>query len=531
MRSGRFCRGVNIMVMLTLAMAMHGVSFGANGEAKAVPPVAPSNPSAVAIGISTITWKWAGNSKDETGFKIWSDPGPAAPTTLRTTLGAYMTRWPQGGLFPNTQHTFQVAAANAAGDSARTPPLTAWTLATTPLPPIVDNPGGGTLDLAIAPGDGNAPGTQYAIQCANTGQWVKADGALGAAAIWRTAPGWGTTTVTGLAGHTQYGFAVTARNGAGIAAGSGAISTHTTLPVVPDVAGRTRTQATAAINAAGLVVGTVTEQHHPAIAANIVISQAPPPGTAMRAGSPVSLVISLGPVSVPVPNLAGMNRSQANSAITAAGLVAGPVTKSSSGTVPKDDVISQTPAAGTQVVPGTSVALVISLGAARATVPAVTGLSRAEAEAAIREAGLAVGSVTEIYHASIVAGNVLYQDPAPGTGTLAGTVVDLVVSKGTRPMPVPDLNLLSAEAAQASITAAGLMLGTLDEESSDTVPAGQVMRQDPAAGTLVAPGFSVNLTVSSGPAPAGCIGGAEKGMLLLDRMRAILRGLGAAGMD
>jgi beta-lactam-binding protein with PASTA domain len=139
--------------------------------------------------------------------------------------------------------------------------------------------------------------------------------------------------------------------------------------------------------------------------------------------------------------------------------------------------------------------------------------------------------VTEVYHPTIVAGNVLYQDPASGTGTVAGTAVDLTVSKGTRPVPVPDLNGLSYDAAQAAITAAGMLLGVLDEESSDTIPAGQVIRQNPAAGTLVAPGFSVNLAVSSGPPEGGCIGNGEKGLRLLESIRAILRGPRAPGVD
>ena len=492
---------------------------------KASPPVAPSNPRADAIGISTITWKWADNSKDETGFKVWSDPGAAAPTTLRVTVGAYMTMWPQGGLFPNTQHTFQVAATGAGGDSAKTPPLTAWTRATTPLPPVVGNPTGSTLDVAVDAGDGNSSITEYAIQCATTGQWVQPGGALGTAAAWRTATAWGRVTVTGLAGYTQHGFAVTARNGAGVVTGSGAVGAAMTTPAVPDVVGLSKTEATAAINRAGLLLGTVTEQHSASVPANVVMAQNPPPGTGVFPGTPVNLTVSLGPTQVAVPNVLGMTRSQAAAAIRAAGLAPGAVSQANSATVPKSGVISQHPVAGTLAAPGSLVTLVVSLGAARTKVPEVTGLNRGEAEAALREAGLVVGAVSELFHATIVSGNVLYQDPAAGADVTAGTAVKLVVSKGTKPVTVPGVTGMDEASARGALETAGLQVGVVGEESSDTVAAGVVLRQDPAATTDVAPGFFVNLTVSSGPAPAGCMGTAEKVRSLLEQVRGLPQGL------
>ena len=497
----------------------------AQSAEKASPPVAPSNPRADAIGISTITWKWADNSKDETGFKVWSDPGAAPPTTLRTTLGAYMTMWPQGGLFPNTQHTFQVAAANAAGDSAKTPPFTAWTHATTPLPPVVGNPTGGSLDVAVDADDGNSAVTEYAIQCATTGQWVQPGGALGAAAAWRTAAAWGTVTVTGLAGYRQYGFAVTARNGAGVATGSGAVGAAMTLPAVPEVVGLSKTEAITAINRAGLLLGTVTEQHSVSVPANVVMAQNPPAGAGVSPGTSVNITVSLGPAKVAVPNVLGMTRAQATAAIRAAGFAPGAVSQVNSSTVPKDGVISQNPGAGTLAAPGSLVTLVVSLGAARTTVPTVTGLYRGDAEAALRASGLAVGTVSELYHAAIVSGNVLYQDPAAGADVTVGTVVKLVVSKGTKPLAVPGVTGMDEASARETLETAGLRVGVVGEESSDTVAAGMVLRQDPAATTEVAPGFSVNLTVSSGPAPSGCRDRAEKARSLLEQFRGLLRGL------
>jgi formylglycine-generating enzyme required for sulfatase activity len=70
-------------------------------------------------------------------------------------------------------------------------------------------------------------------------------------------------------------------------------SIHT---VVPNVTGMTQAEAQAAIVAASLVVGTITQQHyHYAIPAGNVISSEPVAGTTVNAGSVVNLDISIGP--------------------------------------------------------------------------------------------------------------------------------------------------------------------------------------------------------------------------------------------
>ncbi len=68
---------------------------------------------------------------------------------------------------------------------------------------------------------------------------------------------------------------------------------------------------------------------------------------------------------------------------------------------------------------------------------------------------------------------------------------------------VPDVVGLARAAAEAAITGAGLVVGTVTQRSSDTVPAGNVISQDPAAGTGVLRGSAVSLVVSSGPGGTG----------------------------
>ncbi|MFO1372609.1 MAG: YbhB/YbcL family Raf kinase inhibitor-like protein [Candidatus Competibacteraceae bacterium] len=63
---------------------------------------------------------------------------------------------------------------------------------------------------------------------------------------------------------------------------------------------------------------------------------------------------------------------------------------------------------------------------------------------------------------------------------------------------VPNVVDLTQSAATTAIQNAGLTPGTVTQEASTTVAAGNVIRQSPAASTTVAAGSAVNLVVSSG---------------------------------
>jgi hypothetical protein len=79
-------------------------------------------------------------------------------------------------------------------------------------------------------------------------------------------------------------------------------------------------------------------------------------------GSAVAIVVSSGPPLVAVPNVVSLTQSAATNAITSVGLIVGTITTVTSTTVPAGSVISQNPAAGTQIAPGSPVALVVSSG-------------------------------------------------------------------------------------------------------------------------------------------------------------------------
>ena len=143
-------------------------------------------------------------------------------------------------------------------------------------------------------------------------------------------------------------------------------------------------------------------------------------------------------------------------------------------------------------------ALYVFVIAAGVVVPDVVGRTAAEARTLVRGAELTM--VTHrAYIDGVEAGVVARQRPSAGAGVDDGARVDVWVSKGPLHVPAPDLSELSAAKAKARIVDAGLAPERRSGRS-DTVPEGQVYRQEPAAGETLTRGDTVTYWVSSGPA-------------------------------
>ena len=201
-----------------------------------------------------------------------------------------------------------------------------------------------------------------------------------------------------------------------------------------------------------------------------------------------------------VPDLVGQNQGIAQAAIVAAGLNSGNVITNPSSSVTIDNVISQNPIAGTLVVENSSVSLVVSSGPVPVLVPDLTGQQQSVAESTITAAGLTVGDITTASSNSISAGNVISHNPDSGIFVDAGSSVNLVVSSGPALVAVPDVVGQSQSSAEAVIVAAGLSNGSVSSNSSNSVAVGNVISQDPTAGTSVNPSSAVSLVISTGPA-------------------------------
>jgi eukaryotic-like serine/threonine-protein kinase len=175
-------------------------------------------------------------------------------------------------------------------------------------------------------------------------------------------------------GKTQ-GTVISQDPHAGSQAGKGSsvnlIAVGATAQTVPDVIGMTQAAATAAITAAGLSLGHVTQLYSSSPAGSVT-DQAPNSGVDAPAGSQVAITISRGPTpstspsAAAVPNVTGQSQSQATTTLQSAGFVV-VADQVASGSVPAGVVSAQTPAGGVLAQPGTTVTIVISTGSPTAS--------------------------------------------------------------------------------------------------------------------------------------------------------------------
>ena len=181
-----------------------------------------------------------------------------------------------------------------------------------------------------------------------------------------------------------------------------------------------------------------------------------------------------------------------------AGLTVGDATEAYSDSVAAGDVISQDPAAGTEVELGTAVSYVESLGVQTVAVPEVRGQSQEDATAAIEAADLTVGEVLERTNANVPAGAAVRTEPAMGEMVDIGSAVTLIMSKGPKQVEVPDVVGMTEADAIAAIEAAELAAGASSDEHSDSAPAGSVISTSPSAGSTVDANSAVDYVLSLG---------------------------------
>lgn len=134
------------------------------------------------------------------------------------------------------------------------------------------------------------------------------------------------------------------------------------------------------------------------------------------------------------------------------------------------------------------------------SIPEVSNTSAAAASARLGEEGLRY-TTNEVYDEVVAAGLAIGTDPNAPQQVRRFQTVTLLVSKGPELFTVPNVIQRTVESAEEELTEAGLAAGSVIEEFNETVPAGRVISQVPAADAELRRGTPVDLTVSKGPAP------------------------------
>ena len=134
---------------------------------------------------------------------------------------------------------------------------------------------------------------------------------------------------------------------------------------------------------------------------------------------------------------------------------------------------------------------------AEIAVPDVVGKQMALARQLLEDQKLRV-SIAEVYDATVPAGQVVSQSPEANAKVKEERMITIYVSKGGEEMDMPDLTSFSQKEAEAQIKKIGLALGNISEKYSEDEDTGNVISQNPRAGTRINKGQTVNLVVSKG---------------------------------
>ena len=208
---------------------------------------------------------------------------------------------------------------------------------------------------------------------------------------------------------------------------------------------------------------------------------------------------------VPVPAVVNVSRDDADNQLRNLGFVLDYRTAYSD-SIKKGNVISVEPGVGSKVNKGSTVTVTVSSGPEKVKLPDnLQGQSEAYVRNALKDLGLVDGRVSTVESASVPAGMVVELSPEKGSTddkgaqtVEAGSTVNIVLSSGK--VKVPSLVGLTKDQAIAALTAQDVLLNTNIETVQTTErPAGTVLSQSSAAGTLVPQNSTVTIRVAATP--------------------------------
>lgn len=203
---------------------------------------------------------------------------------------------------------------------------------------------------------------------------------------------------------------------------------------------------------------------------------------------------------VDVPNLLGRSEEEAQKIVKDLGLEFVVKGREYSKEYTQGEVMEQSIDEGSKVKENYPIEVLISKGIKEIIVPNLVGRYAIEAGIILADAGLKEGSSTEANSDTIPAGQIMDQSPKANSPAEENDVVNYVISLGPKVIyiPMPSVIGLQVDAARLLIEQKGLTVGEINEETSDTVEKGFVLRQSVPEGQDVAEGTAIWMTVSSG---------------------------------
>jgi len=208
--------------------------------------------------------------------------------------------------------------------------------------------------------------------------------------------------------------------------------------------------------------------------------------------------------STSVPSVTGKTPAAARQTLTARHLdmTTGPAVYSIH--VPTGRVASQNPASDASLKQGSSVTVAVSEGPPSVSVPSLSGLGCPGATRILATEHLKSGCPQLVaFSPTVPTGQVInwsYNNQLDPKTAPYGATILVAISKGVAPVTIPSVvGDTSYAQAAATLQGAGLKSTQGTSTTSTSVPAGQVIGTTPAAGSAVAPGTTVTVTLSTGP--------------------------------
>jgi len=210
----------------------------------------------------------------------------------------------------------------------------------------------------------------------------------------------------------------------------------------------------------------------------------------------VGAYLLLVPEKVAVPDVVGRRSATAAQILQNRGFEVN-VENVRSDSVPADRVSTQRPQPRQEAKEGSTVTIIVSSGPGDATIPFVRGTPRAQAERRLKAAGFRV-DVRREFNEDVPRNRVIETSPSERSRLERGRTVTLVVSRGPRKVEVPGVVGKDRDEAERLLEARGLQVTFTEREDANQEP-GTVLQMSPVAGSDVARGTTVTLTVAREP--------------------------------
>jgi beta-lactam-binding protein with PASTA domain/tRNA A-37 threonylcarbamoyl transferase component Bud32 len=207
-----------------------------------------------------------------------------------------------------------------------------------------------------------------------------------------------------------------------------------TLQPVPRVVGMPLQEARRRLRGAGFIPVLQGDVPSARIPKGRVTAESPNAGVRLRPGAMIGLLVSAGPIRIPVPSFVGAGEASALSEL--AGLRLHGRVHVVNSTAPEGQVVNQNPPPNAMVPQGSVVTLDVSNGkganVANQQVPNLTGLGTSQAVAALNQVGMSLGTLNYVF-STLPANTVIDQSPAPYAKAVPNEAVAVTVSKGVSP--------------------------------------------------------------------------------------------------